>query len=68
MKSIFKEIIEKQTDESKLLQALDKLETVLQHNEAPIETWLPLEYDLQLTYGQQQVENIFLICVHLKAY
>lgn len=62
LKSIFKEIIEKQTDESKLLQALDKLETVIQHNEAPIETWLPLEYDLQLTYGQQQVEDIPYMC------
>ena len=39
------------TDEAKLYKALDNLEAVIQHNEADISTWLPLEYDLQLTYG-----------------
>ena len=27
-----------------------------QHNESDISTWLPLEYDLQLTYGEENVE------------
>lgn len=40
-----------QTPEAKLYKALDRLEAVIQHNESPISTWLPLEYDLQKTYG-----------------
>ena len=37
--------------EAKLCRALDRLEALIQHNEADIRTWLPLEYDLQQTYG-----------------
>lgn len=28
----------------------------IQHNEADISTWIPLEYDLQFTYGAEKVE------------
>ncbi len=45
-----------ETKEAKLYKALDKLEAVIQHNESDISSWLPLEYDLQLTYGQENVE------------
>lgn len=44
-----------ETKESKLYKALDKMEAVIQHNEADISSWLPLEYDLQLTYGAEEV-------------
>ena len=44
------------TPEAKLHKALDKLEAVIQHNEASLDSWLPLEYDLQRTYGQEAVE------------
>ena len=44
-----------ETVEARIYKALDKLEAIIQHNESDISTWLPLEYDLQLTYG---VENI----------
>ena len=44
------------TVEAKLYKALDKLEAVIQHNESDIKTWLPLEYDLQLEYGWENVE------------
>ena len=37
--------------EAKLCRALDRLEALIQHNEADIASWLPLEYDLQQTYG-----------------
>lgn len=43
------------TDEARLYKALDNLEAVIQHNESDISTWLPLEYDLQLTYGADKV-------------
>ena len=44
------------TPEAKLYKALDKLEAVIQHNEASLDSWLPLEYDLQRTYGQEAVQ------------
>lgn len=56
MREIFREIEKKQTPEAKLMQALDKMEAVIQHNEADISTWIPLEYELQLTYGQSQAD------------
>lgn len=47
---------ERKTGEAKLYKALDNLEAVIQHNEADISTWIPLEYDLQFTYGADKVE------------
>ena len=47
---------ERKTEEAKLYKALDNLEAVIQHNEADISTWIPLEYDLQFTYGSDKVE------------
>ena len=44
-----------ETKEAKLYKALDKMEAVISHNESDISTWLPLEYDLQLTYGAENV-------------
>ena len=44
-----------QTPEAKTYKALDKMEALISHNESDIRTWLPLEYDLQLTYGQENM-------------
>ncbi len=55
MTALFQEMKEMETLEAKLCKGLDKMEAVLQHNEAPIDTWLPLEYDLQLSYGEAEV-------------
>ena len=52
--SLLQEMIELKTPEAKLYKALDKLEAVISHNEADIDSWLPLEYDLQMTYGQEE--------------
>lgn len=52
---LYQEMEAMQTQEAKIYKALDKLEAVIQHNESDIATWLPLEYDLQLTYGQENV-------------
>lgn len=54
-KMIFEEMEERKTDEAKLYKALDNLEAVIQHDEADISTWLPLEYELQFTYGADKV-------------
>ena len=32
------------------------METLIQHNEADISTWLPLEHELNLIYGEKEVE------------
>lgn len=55
--ALFAEMDEQKTKEAKLFKALDKMEAVLQHNEAPLETWLPLEYDLNLTYADENVKE-----------
>ena len=49
--ALFAEMDAQESEEARLYKALDKIEAVIQHNEADIATWLPLEYDLQLTYG-----------------
>ena len=45
-----------ETAEAKIYKALDKMEAVIQHNESDISTWIPLEYDLQLRYGAENVK------------
>lgn len=59
-RSEWKELLEEmealKTRESRLYKALDKLEALISHNESDISTWLPLEYDLQLTYGQENMQ------------
>ena len=53
--SLLAEMNALQTTEAKIYKALDKLEAVISHNESDISTWLPLEYNLQLTYGAENV-------------
>ena len=55
--AMFRELEENITPEAQLTKALDKLEALISHNEADIESWLPLEYDLQLTYGQKECDQ-----------
>ena len=56
MAELYQEMEEQQTLEARIYKALDKLETLIQHNESDIKTWIPLEYDLQMTYGNEQVK------------
>lgn len=51
VQNLFAEMQRLQTPEARLYKALDKLEALISHNEAALDTWLPLEYDLQRTYG-----------------
>ena len=53
--SLLEEMNAQKTGEAKHYKALDRLEAVIQHNESDIDTWLPLEYSLQLTYGAENV-------------
>ena len=52
---LFDEISRLDTPEAKLFKGLDNLEAIISHNEAPLETWLPLEYSENLTYGTDNV-------------
>ena len=52
---LLEEMIALRTPEAQLYKALDKLEALISHDESDIGTWLPLEYDLQLTYGQENM-------------
>ncbi|WP_077609948.1 HD domain-containing protein [Clostridium sp. Marseille-P2415] len=54
---LFEEMARCETKEARLCKALDKIETLIQHNEAGTKTWLPLEYDLNLTYGNEICES-----------
>ena len=55
LKTLYAEMDALETDEAKLYKALDKLEAVIQHNESDIATWLPREYELNLTYADENV-------------
>ena len=55
MAALYAEMDALETDEARLYKALDKLEAVISHNESDISTWEDHEYDLQLTYGEQNV-------------
>lgn len=53
MAALFAEMAERKTQEAKIFKALDNLEAVIQHNESPLSTWLPMERELNQTYGAE---------------
>ena len=53
---LFEEIKALNTDEAKLWKSLDNIEALISHNEADISTWIPREYEENLTYGQKNSE------------
>ena len=55
MAALYAEMDALETPEAKVYKALDKLEAVISHNESPLENWLPLEYELNMTYVNDNV-------------
>ena len=53
--ALFQELEEGESLEARLCHAIDKLEVVIQHDEAPLSSWIELEYTLNLTHGNRQV-------------
>jgi len=51
MLSLYAEMNEQKTVESRIFKALDKLEALIQHNESPLDTWSANEYELNKTYA-----------------
>lgn len=52
---LFSEMLNMDTAESKIFKALDNIETIIQHAEADLKTWLPIEYSAILQYGDDKV-------------
>ncbi len=55
MQMLYEEMKERKTIEAKIYKAIDSLEAVIQHNISDITTWIPKEYELNLTYGDDKV-------------
>lgn len=51
MEALYREMEEQATTEARIYKALDNMEAVIQHNESPISSWAPNEYELNRTYG-----------------
>lgn len=56
LSALFDEMNARETPEAKLFKSLDNLEALVSHNEADISTWIPREYEENLTYGQKNCE------------
>lgn len=52
--NLFDEMEKLETEEAKLYKALDRMEAVIQHNSADLSTWIPLEFELNKTYGEKE--------------
>lgn len=54
--ALFNEMDALETPEAKLCKSLDNMEAIISHNESDISTWIPIEYSLNLTYGEENVQ------------
>ncbi len=55
MKALYNEMAERETVEAKIYKAIDSLEALIQHNASDLSTWIPKEYELNLTYADDRV-------------
>ena len=55
MDALYAEMAERTTLEARIYKALDGLEALIQHNESALDTWIPHEYELNLTYSEDRV-------------
>lgn len=55
MQALYEEMAARETIEAKIYKAIDNLEAVIQHNESDLSTWIPKEYELNVTYGDDKV-------------
>ncbi len=51
--ALFAEMNAQETKEARIYKALDRMEACIQHNESPLSTWIPLEYEMNQTYGEE---------------
>ncbi|MGT2911078.1 HD domain-containing protein [Streptococcus cameli] len=55
MQDLYAEMNQRETAEAKLYKALDGLEALIQHNISDLSTWIPNEFELNLTYAHDKV-------------
>lgn len=55
MTSLYEEMAERKTIEAQIYKAIDGLEALIQHNASDLSTWIPREYELNKTYGDDKV-------------
>lgn len=55
MQALYTEMAALETTEAKIYKAIDGLEAIIQHNESDIATWIPREYELNMTYANDKV-------------
>ena len=55
MTALYDEMERRETLESRIYKAIDNLEAVIQHNFSDLSTWIPREYELNKTYGDDKV-------------
>lgn len=55
MRNLYEEMAERKTPEAKVYKAIDGLEALIQHNLSDLSTWIPREYDLNMTYADDKV-------------
>lgn len=56
MEALYQEMEARETTEAKVYKSIDCMEAVMQHNISDISTWIPHEYDLNKTHGNDKVE------------
>lgn len=56
MLSLYQEMAARETIEAKIYKAIDNMEAVVQHNISDLSTWIPTEYALNKTYGNDKVQ------------
>lgn len=62
MQKLYQEMNDQFTLEARIYKAIDGLEAVIQHNESDLSTWIPKEYEMNLTYAEDKVSfSPFLI-------
>lgn len=55
MQALYREMAEHQTQEARIYKCIDGLEALIQHNISDLSTWIPREYELNLTYCEERV-------------
>ena len=55
MQALYREMADRQTLEAKIYKSIDGLEALIQHNISDLSTWIPREYELNLTYCEDRV-------------
>jgi len=55
MRELYEEMAERKTVEAQIYKAIDGLEALIQHNMSDLSTWIPKEFELNLTYADDKV-------------